>query len=186
MSRVSFQPLHGTRQELLSFPFRRPEGHPRKMAVRHLWRKAVSPAGHDGPCGPGSAEVRVRLASTISLCRSGTLEVEYPSTAGLDARWSCSRRLLRYRPVRCRTRSPGTVRVAREYASHGARWACHRPRRHRDRSGITDAIRISRSCSSNLRAAGSAPRYPSARQFFRSEFGRDRNTISGDLRKCPD
>jgi len=141
----------------------------------------------------------------------GALEAEYPSTAGLDPRWSCSRRLLRYRSVRCRTRSPGTVRIAREYASlpraltqsgvtpviafadrkkafaaasHGARSACHRPRRHRDRSGITDAIRISRSCSSNLRAAGSAPRYPSARQFFRSEFGRDRNTISGDLRKC--
>ena len=54
---VSFQPLHGTRQELLSFPIRRPEGHPRKMAVRHVWRKAVSPAGHVGPCGPGSAEL---------------------------------------------------------------------------------------------------------------------------------
>jgi hypothetical protein len=46
-------------------------------------------------------------------------------------------------------------------------------------------IRISRSDSSNLRAAEWPPKCPNARRFSRSESGRDRNTPWGARRTCP-
>src|SRR5208337_269183 len=104
---------------VLELPVQAASRTPSAMAVRRMWRKRRVAAG---TCWHMRDPERRTFRSSSwprhnRLAESVLLKPSIGRHRLLMPRWSCSRRLLRYRFVRWRTRSPSTVRIARGYAS---------------------------------------------------------------------